>query len=221
MLREIRLHRWRYGVAVLAVAVALALKLLLKPLLEMESPFLIFFAAVMVSAWYGGRGPGFLATALAGLLSDYFFLFPTYSFLNNSSGQNLRLALFLLEGTLISWIIASLQSTKRRSEVSLLKLRASEARHRRLIDTAYEGILAFDASAQTEYVNQRMAQMLGYSIEEMLDRPIFEFMDHEARIEAQQWIWRLQQGIKQQFDFCWRGKNNSSLWAIVSTNRKF
>ena len=46
--------RWHYGVAVLAVAIALLLKLLLIPLIDRESPFLLFFAAVLVSAWYGG-----------------------------------------------------------------------------------------------------------------------------------------------------------------------
>jgi K+-sensing histidine kinase KdpD len=66
----------RYGVPVLAVAIAIVLKLLLAPLIQDESPFLLFFAAVAVSAGYGGWGPGLLATVLAVLGSDYFFLIP-------------------------------------------------------------------------------------------------------------------------------------------------
>ncbi len=46
----------RYGVAVLAVGLALGLKLLLDPFIEEESPFLLFFGAVMAGAWFGGLG---------------------------------------------------------------------------------------------------------------------------------------------------------------------
>lgn len=94
----IRSRLQRYGFAVLAVAIALLVKLLLAPLIQEESPFLLFFAPLVVSAWYGGLGPGLLATVLAGLSSDYFFLIPTYSFTLISFGKALRLSLFIIEG---------------------------------------------------------------------------------------------------------------------------
>jgi PAS domain S-box-containing protein len=180
-----------------AVAVALALKLLLQPLLEKESPFLIFFFAVMVSAWYGGRGPGFLATALAGLLSDYFFLSPPYSFLNNSFGQNLRLAIFVLEGALISSIIASVHSAKRRAEISLLKLQASEERYRRLIDALREseqrfratfnsaavGIAHVGTNGQWLLVNQKLCDIVGYTQSELLERT-FQDITHPEDLDT-------------------------------------
>ena len=51
----------RYGVAVLSVLAALGLKLLIDPLIVQRIPFMFVFAAVIVSAWYGGFGPGLLA----------------------------------------------------------------------------------------------------------------------------------------------------------------
>jgi len=63
----------RYGVAVLAVGMAFLVKLLLDPLIVQETPFLLVFGAIMISAWYGGLGPGLLATFAAGLATDYFF----------------------------------------------------------------------------------------------------------------------------------------------------
>lgn len=109
--------RWRrYGVAVLAVAIAL----LLAPLIEHESPFLLFFAAVMVSAWYGGMGAGVLATAVSPF-SDYFFLSPTYSFIVHGFGQNLQSNLFVLEGITITEVVASLKEASQRAEQSLQK----------------------------------------------------------------------------------------------------
>src|ERR687898_251360 len=47
----------RYGIAVAAVGLALVIKLLLDPLIGEETPFLLFFAAVMAVAFFCGPGP--------------------------------------------------------------------------------------------------------------------------------------------------------------------
>jgi len=208
----------RYGIAVLAVVSALLLMLLLNSSVAMtKSPFLMFFGAVMVSAWWGGTGPGVLATFLSALISTYFFLDPIYS-LSVDLSTGVRLSLFLAQGILFSALCGVLRTANRRLEVSLLKLRASEERYRRLIDTANEGIWTTNAEGRIDYVNQQMTQMLGYSVQEMLDRSVFDFMDEEARIEAKRNLERRQQGIKEQFDFRFRRKDGSPLWTIVSTN---
>src|SRR2546427_9242544 len=54
----------RFGVAVAAVALALAIKVLFSGL-GADHPFVLLPAAVIVSAWYGGRGPGLLAALIA------------------------------------------------------------------------------------------------------------------------------------------------------------
>src|SRR5215204_7670906 len=97
----------RYGVAVLSVATAFGLHLIVNPLIVQETPFLFVFAAVMVSAWYGGFGPGLLATVLAILATDYFFLYPIGSF-SGLSLESTPLVVFLLEGTLVSVLAAGL-----------------------------------------------------------------------------------------------------------------
>jgi hypothetical protein len=60
----------RYGLAVVSVALALGLTLLLIPLGHGSG--VLFLATVMVSAWYGGLGPGLLATTLSALALDFF-----------------------------------------------------------------------------------------------------------------------------------------------------
>ena len=69
----------RYGAAVIVTAAALGLKLLLVPLVSQDEPVLLFFAAVIVSALFGGLGPGLLATLLGALCDDYFFMPPDQS----------------------------------------------------------------------------------------------------------------------------------------------
>ena len=216
-----RSQKRRYSVAVLAVLLALGLMLWLDPWLGMtQSPFLMFFGAVMVSGWYGGMKPGVLATFLSALLSNYFFIEPKYS-LALALPSSVRLSLFVLQGIVFSAVCEALRTGNRRLELSLLKLQASEKRYRRLIDTAYEGIWTINAQGRIEYVNQRMTEMLGYSVEEILDRSVFEFMDEGVRSEAKRKFERCKQGIKEQFDFCYRRKDGSELWTIVSTNPIF
>ena len=96
--------------------------------------------------------------------------------------------------------------------------RENEARYRRLLDTANEGIWMIDAEGRTEYVNERMAALLGYSIEEMLGRPMYDFMDDEARREAASNFERRKKGVAERHNFRLRRKDNSDLWTLMSTN---
>ena len=64
-----------YGVAIAVVAAALAVKYLFSDL-GSEHPFVLLPAAVIVAAWYGGRGPGLLAAVIAALGADILFLPP-------------------------------------------------------------------------------------------------------------------------------------------------
>jgi PAS domain S-box-containing protein len=60
------------------------------------------------------------------------------------------------------------------------ELHASEGRYRQILESANEGVWRTDADLVTDYINESMAEMLGYTIEEMLGRPLSEFLDQEA-----------------------------------------
>src|SRR5215204_2296281 len=135
----------RYGVAVLAVGMAFLVKLLLDPLIVQETPFLLVFGAIMISACYGGLGPGLLATFAAGLATDYFFLPPTGS-LSGFSLETVPLLAFFLEGTLVCLLVEALRAARSRAEGSTLeaerqreRLRRSEEHFRSLV----EGMLIY------------------------------------------------------------------------------
>jgi PAS domain S-box-containing protein len=122
-----------YGAAVAAAILALLIQYLLVPLFGVNpdaSPFMVFFAAVVVAAWFGGLGPGLVATGLSTLLSWYFFLTPQYTFELGSFGQGLRLAVFVLEGVVISLLAQALHSARREAETTALELGRSERESR-------------------------------------------------------------------------------------------
>ncbi|UUZ48388.1 diguanylate cyclase [Massilia sp. B-10] len=68
-----------------------------------------------------------------------------------------------------------------RAEGKLAALERSEERFRRIVHTAEEGIWEIDAVSCTTFVNPRMADMLGYTIEDMLGKPLAAFMDEEGK----------------------------------------
>jgi signal transduction histidine kinase/CheY-like chemotaxis protein len=85
----------RYFVAIAATAAAFTARFLLQSALGNVAPLLMFTISVVVSAWYGGLGPGLLATALGLLLGDYFFI-------AESIAERIEEAIFLGIGISIS-----------------------------------------------------------------------------------------------------------------------
>ena len=69
----------RYGVAVLAVTVAFAIRYLIYGEFQNRLVFTFFLPAAIIAVWYGGIGPGLVATLLGLLAGDFFFMAPIYS----------------------------------------------------------------------------------------------------------------------------------------------
>ena len=62
---------------------------------------------------------------------------------------------------------------------TLEALRLSEQRYRRIVTTTQEGVWTVDAAQRTTFVNQRMADIVGYAPEELLGRALLEFIPPE------------------------------------------
>src|SRR4029077_19383153 len=99
---------WRYGIAVLSVLAALFISRW--PALHLESaPVSLFLCAVMVSAWFGGVGPGLLATGLSSCAFYYYFLPPTYSFTAKPE-EIPRLVIFVVSAMFVGTLSAAQRS---------------------------------------------------------------------------------------------------------------
>jgi CheY-like chemotaxis protein len=60
---------------------------------------------VIVSAWFGGLGPGLLAALLSGLASDFFLTKSHFPLFNFDMADRQRLTLFLTISGLLAWLI--------------------------------------------------------------------------------------------------------------------
>ena len=79
-----------------------------------------------------------------------------------------------------------------------------------------EGVWEFSPQGQVTYVNESLARMLGYSRSEIMGQVVFNFMDDEWKIHAQQKLKERQEGKDGLLHCMLRKKDGSPLWVNVS-----
>jgi signal transduction histidine kinase len=103
--------------ALTSFALAYAATRLLWPIKE-EGVFILFLAAVMVSAWHGGPGPGALAAVLSALAANFTFLDPVNSLAVADLSTAIRITEFLLVSALVIALNSARLSAQRRAEAA-------------------------------------------------------------------------------------------------------
>lgn len=166
--------RWqRLLIAPAAVLTALGLRLLLVPLTGYQGPFLLFFSAIMLSAWVGGKTVGLLATTIAAPLAAGFFVLPGPQPAMAIIGPLILIALFLLDALLISTITGQLQTTAARAA-------RHEAELRSLIDGVQEyAIFLLDPAGRVASWNSGAERIKGYPAAEIIGQPFARFYPPE------------------------------------------
>jgi C4-dicarboxylate-specific signal transduction histidine kinase len=99
---------WSYGIAVFSVAAVLIVSRW-PPLHLRESPVSLFLCGVMLSSWFGGVGPGLLATALSAFAFYYYFLPPMHS-LGPKPDEIPRLVIFVVSAVFVGSLSAAQRS---------------------------------------------------------------------------------------------------------------
>lgn len=158
----------RYGVAILSVIFALLLTQLLAPLRD-RTPFPLFFAAVSVSAWYGGIGPGLLATALSALITEYFFLPGAEPFIIGL-GSSIQLIVFVLVSILISSLDAARKWAEKEKEI---REKESKERYSSLWEHAEDPMFRVDPEKKIIAVNKRVEDVTRFTREGILGSSIY------------------------------------------------
>jgi len=97
-------------------------------------------------------------------------------------------------------------------------LKESEEKYRNLVGSLQEGVWLIDRDANTIFANAPMAQMLGYTLDEMMGEPLFAFMDESNIKVAKRNLERRRRGIKEQHEFGFRRKDGAPIYTILSTS---
>src|SRR5438132_3708003 len=164
MHESLRARLVAYVLAILTPAACLILRWPLWPLLGDAVPHMTFFPAVMIAAYFGGFGPGLLATILSAAAANFFFTGQLRSLRITDANDLAAVILFVVVGTMISGLSESLHRTRRR--------------YRDLVNSV-EGIV-WEAAAATlsfVFVSDHAERVLGYPVEQWLSEPTF-WKDH-------------------------------------------
>ena len=100
-------------------------------------------------------------------------------------------------------------------------LRESEEKYRNLIETANEGILVIDAGHRITYVNEKMADMLGYIREEIFGKSVRDFTDDEGKTVFEKNMVQRRQGINGIHEFRFITESGLPLWTQVNSKSLF
>ncbi len=124
-------------------------------------------------------------------------------------------------GRLIPVVEKELRDTRARREnrQNEQALRESRELYRLIVEIANEGIWQVDEENRTTFVNQKMAEMLGYTIEEIMGQTPDTLMDEEWSKVAK--ANRPRKGIRMQLEYKYQRKDGTDLWTVFNASPIF
>ena len=139
----------RYGLALALSSAALILRGVLA-LPEATAIYPLPLAAVVLSAWYGGRGPGVFASAICAAGTLYWFIPPVGSW-QVSPDHVLGFAIFVA----VCLLLSEFSSVRRRATHAL---RATEERFHALVQFSFD--VYWESDAQHRFTRQEFSERL-------------------------------------------------------------
>ncbi len=113
---------------------------------------------------------------------------------------------------------AAFEARQERLEERTRALQESEQRFKQLVDVAQEGIWVADDRGVITYVNQRMADLLGYPNGNLLGRPVYDFLEADSRAGARHTLGRRGLRPGESKDLPFRKRDGTQLWGLVSSS---
>jgi len=119
-----------------------------------------------------------------------------------------------VEGNLLSYdgLIRDITNRKIAEET----VRESEERYRQLVETMNEGLAMADRDYIFTFVNEKLAEMLGYSREEMVGHHLLEFVHEEYQGFMKDQMAKRRTGETKSYEIDWRAKDGRKVYTLVS-----
>ncbi|PYQ64814.1 MAG: hybrid sensor histidine kinase/response regulator [Acidobacteria bacterium] len=173
----------RYGAALALALAAFGLKLLLEGRLSPGSPVLLLPLGALLAAWYGGLGPGLLATALSAVLAGLYFLDPS----DTPREHEVQVVLAVLQGSVISLVVHLLRRALRQAEEARSHAAAVDRERVHTIENISDSYLAVDGDWRLVYANRSFLERYGHGqLENVLGLSLWEIYPELAGTELEE-----------------------------------
>ncbi|RPI16710.1 MAG: PAS domain S-box protein [Ignavibacteriae bacterium] len=119
-------------------------------------------------------------------------------------------------GEVEGWLTSTTDITNRKKAENALA--ESEERFRTIADTANEGVWLINSNAETIYANGFMAELLGITTDDMINRKIHEFVFEEDVELIKNRIKANIEGYNEEFDFRFRKADGGEIYVMAGTS---
>ena len=174
----------RYGFAIVVVVMAALLRQILSTALGAGVPFILFYPAVALAAWFGGFWPGVLSTVLGGFFAWYMFMPPYLSWMVFEASAAGQLTIFILASLFICLLAESLREATRRATQGETKEREQREQYRVTLASIGDAVIATDAKGQIAFMNPVAEALTRWTHQDASGRPlneVFRVINEETR----------------------------------------
>src|SRR5437763_5140614 len=147
----------RYGVALALVLAAFGIKLLVVGRLGEGSPVLLLPFGTILAAWYGGLGPGLLATGLSLVLAGSYFLDPA----DTGREHEIQMVIAGVQGVVISLMVHLLRRATRQVEAARSHAEAMDRQRVHALENISDAYFAVDRDWRLVYANRSFLERYG------------------------------------------------------------
>ncbi|MEO8108413.1 MAG: ATP-binding protein [Ginsengibacter sp.] len=150
-------RKWyiKYSFPIILLAGVTYLKLHYDLLLGRETPFLLYFAVVILSTGFGGIGPGMLVTFASAVVCNYYFLTPFQSF-NINHTHSIQVLTYMLESLLVISLSGAVTRANRH-------VRRSGEKFKALLENSSDAIMVTNEKGDVLYASPATERVIGYT----------------------------------------------------------
>jgi PAS domain S-box-containing protein len=197
----------KYGMPILLVVAVTLVKLWLFNYIGYKTPFLLYFAIVILSSRYYGVGSAVLTSALSAMACDYYFFEPSGRF--SLSYENLiQLLVFLIE----CGLIIGLSSAFTRA-ISVIE--QHDKRFRAMVEKSSEGIASIDTDGRHIYCSPSVERITGYTTDEFLAFNEWALADPAELSELREQFFRLASHPGKTIKLTYRIRHENGHWVWI------
>jgi PAS domain S-box-containing protein len=112
-----------------------------------------------------------------------------------------------------------LRKEARERETAQAALQQSRDKYQQLVETMSEGLAIKDKQGRISYVNPRLTRMLGYAEDELIGRPVEDFIDESCREKWEAQMALRRQGDLRPYELVLKGNRGRRIWSRISPNQ--
>jgi PAS domain S-box-containing protein len=185
---------------------ALATCFAINPMAAMgyRSPFLLYFAAVLISSAYGGCWSALVAT-VASAIGAIIYVLPQH---RQGSEFYFAIMLFLLEGLALAFLFRLIEEFQSR-------IQKNQARFKGMIEQSAEGFLLINGDGLITYAAPVAGELLGYTTEELLNMSLQELVNPDEKHSFEFRFLKLRNDYGHTINFLQRFKTREGDWKWI------